>query len=134
MTVGKDLPYATSLPPSPPHSPPGGSPDGIAHAHSVVRPHTPASTPDASMSLGTTNDTTRRTRSSDTSWLSRSSAKDVASKRGVPRLEDFELIRVVGKGCAGRVGGSHLISHTHLDPRVVVVVVAVVVVVVTPSR
>jgi hypothetical protein len=28
----------------------------------------------------------------------------VASRRGVPRLEDFELIRVVGKGCAGRVG------------------------------
>lgn len=102
MTAGKDLPYVTSLLPSPPHSPPGGSPKDFNN--SVVGPHTPASTPDASMSLGTTNNTTRRTRSSDTSWISRSSVEGVASRRGVPRLEDFELIRVVGKGCAGRVG------------------------------
>jgi hypothetical protein len=28
-------------------------------------------------------------------------------KRDVPVLEDFELVRVIGKGCAGRVSRSH---------------------------
>jgi hypothetical protein len=43
--------------------------------------------------------------------------KEKKKKREVPVLEDFELIRVVGKGCAGRVSCLPLLKWNELMKR-----------------
>ena len=66
----------------------------------------------ASHSAPTLNTPTKRPTSNYLSakrW-SAGSGKNGQAKKRVAVLEDFELMRVVGKGCAGRVGSSLLAS------------------------
>jgi hypothetical protein len=79
--------------------------DSIAKHIMMDVPHTPAMTPEASVSLGTVTSRSemddRRKRGSGETYAGGS--EKAKGRRRIPELEDFELIRVLGKGCAGRV-------------------------------
>lgn len=44
-----------------------------------------------------------------------SAAASGSAKRRTPQLADFELVRVIGKGCAGRVSGHSSAQESHLS-------------------
>ncbi|WVW86748.1 hypothetical protein I302_108802 [Kwoniella bestiolae CBS 10118] len=105
-------PTTVPLPPSPPYSGDDSSQPTISH---LVPPNgltTPDRTPSLSSSFGEASSPTPHGRDPSPSYVDgrrQDSTSDGSSKRYVPRLEDFQLIRVLGKGCAGRV---LLVKHT----------------------
>ncbi|WWD04309.1 hypothetical protein V865_002378 [Kwoniella europaea PYCC6329] len=130
-------PSSVPLPPSPPYSGDDSPPPTISHLVPPNGLTTPDRTPSISSSFGESSsptphqhaqaDVSKMLRSDDderiaggvskrqnsTSDASGSGSGDGSSKghhrRYIPKLEDFQLIRVLGKGCAGRV---LLVKHT----------------------
>jgi hypothetical protein len=104
-------PSEVPLPPSPPH-PDSAAPTtllGIDHTLALSPATDTLATPGRTTDSGVGQDdgllttNTLSTFGLVTPTKNRGYSGEEGRKKSVPVLEDFELIRVVGKGCAGRV-------------------------------
>ncbi|CAK9784900.1 kinase-like protein [Cutaneotrichosporon oleaginosum] len=108
------VPYRISLPSSPPPSPPRCSAQ-MAVGTTNTSGSSPAGNSAAAVALknaiaGSTNVPNPDTAdAAEGNGNEASSTQPVASTTAMPKLSDFQLIRVLGKGCAGRV---LLVKHT----------------------
>ena len=109
-------PYDTPLPLSPPLSPSVMHPSLPTIATHLEGPDTPARSSDSDSSMYTTASLDvappvkakiRRAITSPDGTELKQEKKRGDGNKAMARLEDFRLIHVLGKGCAGRVGFSY---------------------------